>query len=148
MWTHLMRAGLGLGVFAAAVLFVAGCGEKGGTGGDAKDKDKGKPVAQAGKPEKDDSGSWWCKEHGIPEHDCALCSAKVAAEYKKKGDWCKEHDRPESQCFLCDPKRAEKFAAEYRARYGKEPPPIDSENIKGGKAKEGEKDADKKGEKK
>jgi hypothetical protein len=64
----------------------------------------------------------WCVEHGVPESICALCDAKVAAEYKQKGDWCKEHDRPESQCFLCDPKRAEKFAAEYEAKYGQKPP--------------------------
>ncbi len=151
MRMQLTRAGFTLGAFAALALFVAGCGEK---GQDAKDKDKGKPVAQAEKAgEKGEGGGdhsgWWCKEHGIPEHDCALCSAKVAAEYKKKGDWCKEHDRPESQCFLCDPKRMEKFAAQYRAKYGKEPPPVDPENVKGGKAKESEKDEGKKdGEKK
>lgn len=133
MRLQLTRAGLALGAFAAVALFVAGCSDKGGTGGDAKDKGKDKPVAQAGK---DDSGSWWCKEHGIPEHDCAQCDAKVAAEYKKKGDWCKEHGRPESQCFICNPKRAEKFAAEYRAKYGKEPPPRDDE--KGEKAEKKE----------
>lgn len=132
MRTHLMRAGLGLGVFAAAVLFVAGCSDKGSTGGAAKDKDKDKPVAKAGKPE-DDSETWWCKEHGVPEHDCALCKKSLVAEFKKKGDWCEEHARPESHCFLCNAKRAEKFAAEYRARYGKEPPPIEAKNIKGGK---------------
>lgn len=38
------------------------------------------------------------------------------------GDWCKEHNRPESQCFVCDPKRADKFAAEYEAKYGSKPP--------------------------
>ncbi len=64
----------------------------------------------------------WCVEHGVPESICALCDAKVAAEYKQKGDWCKEHDRPESQCFLCNPKRAEKFAVEYEAKYGQKPP--------------------------
>ena len=64
----------------------------------------------------------WCVEHGVPEDICALCNAKVAAEYKKKGDWCKEHNRPESQCFLCNPKLEAKFAAEYEAKYGKKPP--------------------------
>lgn len=67
----------------------------------------------------------WCSEHGVPEDICARCNAKVAAEYKQKGDWCKEHDRPESQCFLCDPKRADKFAAEYEAKYGSKPPKPD-----------------------
>lgn len=139
MRMHLVRAGLALGVIAA-VLFSAGCGDKGGAGGSPKDKEKS--VAQGEKAAEKGDGKdhgWWCAEHGIPEDDCALCNSKVAAEYKKKGDWCKEHDRPESQCFLCDPKRAEKFAAQYRAKYGKEPPPIDPENIKGGKTKEPEK---------
>ena len=150
MRMHLTRVCLGLGVVFALVVAAAGCGR---TGGDAKNKAGDKAVAQAEKDGEDgegggDHGGWWCVEHGIPEHDCALCSAKVAAEYKKKGDWCKEHDRPESQCFLCDPKRAEKFAAQYRAKYGKEPPPVEPENIKGGESKEGDKDADSKGEKK
>ena len=42
--------------------------------------------------------------------------------FKDKGDWCKEHERPESQCFACNPKLADKFAAEYEAKYGKRPP--------------------------
>lgn len=65
---------------------------------------------------------WWCAEHGVPEGECALCSAKVAADFQKKGDWCKQHDRPESQCFICYPEYEEKFAALYEAKYGKKPP--------------------------
>ena len=107
-----------------ALLTLSGCG--------SKDKAKGpksepKAVAEKGGGKKEADDGWWCKEHGIPEHDCAQCDAKVAAEYKKKGDWCKEHDRPESQCFICNPKRAEKFAAAYRAKYGKEPPALPPE---------------------
>ena len=64
----------------------------------------------------------WCVEHGVPEDLCGQCNAKVAADSKDKGDWCKEHERPESQCFLCNPKLADKFAAEYEAKYGKRPP--------------------------
>ena len=64
----------------------------------------------------------WCVEHGVPEDICALCNAKVTADFKQMGDWCKEHNRPESQCFVCDPKRADKFAAEYEAKYGSKPP--------------------------
>jgi hypothetical protein len=64
----------------------------------------------------------WCTEHRVPEELCAQCNAKVAAEYQQKGDWCKEHERPKSQCFLCDPKLEAKFAAEYEAKYGKQPP--------------------------
>jgi cobalt-zinc-cadmium efflux system membrane fusion protein len=71
----------------------------------------------------DKHDGWWCKEHGVPEGECALCSAKVAADFKKKGDWCKEHDRPESQCFICHPELEQKFAARYEAKYGSKPPP-------------------------
>lgn len=118
-----------LALFAAMAMLVAGCAKKDGGGDQAaaiKEKEKEKPA-------EDDSATWWCPEHGVPEHVCPLCDKKLVDEFKKKGDWCQEHARPESQCFLCNPKRAEKFAAEYRARYGKEPPPIDPENIKGGK---------------
>jgi hypothetical protein len=51
-----------------------------------------------------------------------MCSGKVAAERKKAGDWCEKHDRAKSQCFLCDPSLKERYAAVYRAKYGKEPP--------------------------
>ena len=109
---------------ALAVLAIAGCGGPG-----AKGPDAGKsatPTAGAS-----DTGAScsvaenWCGEHGVPEDICALCNAKVAAECKQKGDWCNEHNRPESQCFLCNPKRAEKFAAEYEAKYGSKPPKPD-----------------------
>ena len=52
-----------------------------------------------------------------------MCSAKVAAEFKKKGDWCEKHDRAKSQCFICDPSLEAKYAARYEAKYGKKPPP-------------------------
>src|SRR4051794_31932092 len=70
---------------------------------------------------------WWCVEHGMPEAECAQCNPKLAAKLKKEGDWCKKHNRPESQCVLCHPELKEKFAAEYRAKYGKEPPPMKEE---------------------
>jgi hypothetical protein len=70
---------------------------------------------------------WWCNEHGIPEGECSMCSSKVAAAFQKKGDWCQEHDRAKSQCFICDPAAKEKYAAKYRAKYGKEPPAIEDE---------------------
>jgi hypothetical protein len=66
--------------------------------------------------------SWWCAEHGVPEEICGLCDSKVAAAMQKKGDWCKEHDRPDSQCFKCHPELEAKFAAQYEAKYGKQPP--------------------------
>ena len=68
---------------------------------------------------------WWCQEHGIPEEECSMCNAKAAKACKAKGDWCEKHKRAMSQCFICDPKRKEFYAAKYRAKYGKEPPPIE-----------------------
>lgn len=65
---------------------------------------------------------WWCAEHGVPEEICAQCSTKLAAQFKAKNDWCQEHDRPESQCFVCDPALEQRFAAQYEAKYGKQPP--------------------------
>ena len=97
---------------AAAALTSGGCN---------KGEDK---TAQAADKTDDVSHGWWCAEHGMPEAECVQCNPKLAAEYKKNGDWCKEHNRPESQCFICHPELKEKFAAEYRAKYGKEPPPL------------------------
>jgi hypothetical protein len=65
---------------------------------------------------------WWCDEHGIPEEVCARCNTKLVANFKAKGDWCKEHDRPDSQCFVCHPEKEAEFAAQYEAKYGKQPP--------------------------
>ena len=99
-------------VMAMATLMVGGCGSNATEGPDSpKSATPATPVAIN-----------WCVEHDVPEDICAQCNAKVAAEYKQKGDWCKEHNRPESQCFPCNPKRAETFAAEYEAKYGKKPP--------------------------
>lgn len=150
-WT---RASVGLGLFAGLALLAAGCGQSSApTGGAVKDKGK---VASASKGDshdhaKDDKkdgeskhGGWWCDEHGVQEAECSMCNAKVAAEFKKKGDWCDKHDRAKSQCFLCDPKLKEKYAAQYRAKYGKEPPPTEDEE----KAKEGDKKDEKKADKK
>lgn len=143
--TKLMsRAGVGLSLFVGLALLAGGCSQSDTTGGQAKDsgKDKGGQVAKSDDKKDGDSkhSGWWCDEHGVPEGECSMCSAKVAAEFKKKGDWCDKHDRAKSQCFLCDPKLKEKYAAQYRAKYGKEPPPTEDEE----KAKEGEKKGEKK----
>lgn len=69
-----------------------------------------------------DHSEWWCQEHGVPEKVCGQCNSKLAAEFQKKGDWCRDHDRPQSQCFRCDPPLQKKFAAQYEAKYGKQPP--------------------------
>jgi hypothetical protein len=64
---------------------------------------------------------------GVPEDICAHCNSKVANKLKAKGDWCDEHGVPESQCFVCNPEFEKKFAAQYEAKYGKQPPPRDTE---------------------
>jgi len=97
-----------------AALMVGGCGGNVTMGPESSESTT--PAADAC------AVAGWCTEHGVPEELCAQCNAKVAADLKRQGDWCKEHNRPESQCFLCDPKLADKFAAEYEARYGKKPP--------------------------
>ncbi len=126
------RGGLVLALGAAVALVVLGCGKGEGTkpagsdGARGRDGDAAAARKDQGAEKKvHDHSEWWCAEHGIPEHLCSLCSEKVAAECKKKGDWCDKHDRARSQCFLCEPKLKEKFAAMYRAKYGKEPPPVE-----------------------
>jgi hypothetical protein len=100
-----------------ACLFLVGC------------KNESSPPAQEKKKEeasaakKDDHSGWWCKEHGIPEEECLVC-LHSEEELKKMNDWCEKHEFAKSQCFQCDPTLKEKFAAKYRAKYGKEPPPI------------------------
>jgi hypothetical protein len=67
---------------------------------------------------------WWCREHGIPEDECLMCKLSEE-ELKKKGDWCEKHEYAKSQCFACNPALRERYAAQYRAKYGKEPPEAD-----------------------
>jgi hypothetical protein len=105
-----------------AVILV-GCGQSNQIQG-TKNQKKPTRVAEQ-KP--DAHEGWWCVEHGLPEAECSLCNAKVAADFKGKGDWCQEHDRAKSQCFVCDPKLQEKYAALYRAKEGKDPPPLEEE---------------------
>jgi hypothetical protein len=114
-WNHWSAGALVAGVVALAVLS-GGCGP-------AENKTD-KPSQQA---DKDKHSGWWCAEHGMPEKECSMCQDEVAKSCKAKGDWCEKHDRAKSQCFKCDPALREKFAARYRAKYGKEPPPIEEE---------------------
>jgi hypothetical protein len=67
---------------------------------------------------------WWCREHGIPEDECLMCKLSEE-ELKKKGDWCEKHEYAKSQCFACNPALRERYAAQYRAKYGREPPEAD-----------------------
>jgi hypothetical protein len=109
-----------LALVAGVVLLAGGCGQ-----GPEKKVEGGKetPVKAKG-PKEHEHGEWWCEEHGIPEAECSMCSARVEKECKAKGDWCEKHNRAKSQCFKCNPKLKGFFAAKYRAKYGKEPPPI------------------------
>jgi hypothetical protein len=72
---------------------------------------------------------WWCREHGIPEHECLMC-LHSEEELKKKGDWCEKHEYAKSQCFGGNPKLRERYAALYRDKYGKEPPEADENPAK------------------
>ena len=116
----------------AIAISAGGCAKEGpnkdsSTAENAKNQ-KGKSEPQVAKGSGHDLNGYWCVEHGIPEEECSLCSAEKAAEFKALGDWCEEHDRAESQCFKCDPSRYDRFAAKYRAKFGKEPPrPPESE---------------------
>jgi hypothetical protein len=110
-------------IFALAASGVIGCGSAGSK--ISQTQSQGKEKASAS-----DHSSWWCDEHGVPEAECSACNAKVAAEFKKKGDWCDKHDRALSQCFICTPKARDRYAAVYRAKEGKEPPPVEDEEKK------------------
>jgi hypothetical protein len=130
--------GIAPGLFAALVMIAGGCADNGEPG---RSKSRGGvQIADARKgqsaDEKTAHSGWWCDEHGIPEAECSMCSAKVAKEFKAKGDWCDKHDRALSQCFICNPDRREFYAAKYRAKYGKEPPPIEDDEIGGAERKD------------
>ena len=110
----------------AAFLMFVGCDSKSVTT-EKKSVPTEKPPAAPATEKKEDAKSgeghdWWCDEHGVKEAECSMCSAKVAKERKRNGDWCEDHQRAKSQCFLCEPKLEAKFAAEYVAKNGKQPP--------------------------
>lgn len=126
-----VRSTVLLFILTGSILLATGC-SKDATANKGSGPAKGQD-AKSTEVAKDDHSGWWCAEHGIPEEECSMCSAKVAAECKKKGDWCDKHDRAKSQCFICDPKLKDQFAAKYRAKYGKEPPPIEGEEKKDSK---------------
>lgn len=121
----ILRGTVGLCLLAGVALILAGCEKKGDQGGTSKPQ--GTLVAKDDAKDGSKHAGWWCDEHGIPEAECSMCSPKVAKAFKDKGDWCEKHERAKSQCFICDPKLKEKYAALYRAKMGKEPPPIEEE---------------------
>lgn len=108
---------LTFGLVLASFVALVGCGSAPATKTAEKAGEKGKEVAAAGH----DHSHWWCAEHGVPEEVCSICSTKIAAKFKKDGDWCDKHDRADSQCFVCHPEKFAKFAAQYEAKYGKQP---------------------------
>lgn len=138
MKVRLSRTGVMLSLFGAVVLAAVGCSGD-NQPGTAKDKSTKGTATVAQEKKANDHSGWWCDEHGIPEAECTMCSKKVAREFKAKGDWCDQHDRAKSQCFICDPKLKEKYAAVYRAKLGKEPPPTEDEEQgkKDAKSKQG-----------
>ncbi len=100
--------------FAIVGLSMTACSKSTGKASTASDAQ----VADAGHSHE----GWWCNEHGVPEEVCAQCDAKLVADFKAKGDWCEKHNRPDSQCFICHPEKEAEFAAQYEAKYGKQPP--------------------------
>jgi hypothetical protein len=105
------------------VALVAGVPTVTGCGGDAQNGPAAASAKKAAEVAKAEGGhGWWCDEHGVKEEECSMCNPKVAKAFQDKGDWCRRHDRAKSQCFICDPSLKDKYAAEYRAKYGKEPP--------------------------
>lgn len=112
-----------IGSVAVIVIMASGCGQ---TASDGDATGGPSQVAQASRDDHeghdgegtDDHSGWWCAEHGVPEEECSLCSAKAAAKFKQAGDWCQEHNRAASQCFICDPSQAEKFAKLYEVKFG------------------------------
>ena len=113
----------GLVALIAAAVLASGCGKTDDKAG--KGKETGGKGTQVAKEKDHKHEGWWCDEHGVPEGDCSMCSDKVAKAIKDKGDWCKEHERAKSQCFICDASLKDKFAAQYKAKEGKDPPPPD-----------------------
>ncbi len=110
-----------------AAMLVVGCNQPVET---AKATKPAPAAKEADKHAHDHSG-WWCDEHGIPEAECSMCSAKVYKECQAKGDICDKHpDRAKSQCFICDPSLRAKFAAKYKAKEGKEPPEPEGQMVK------------------
>ena len=134
MSSFLTRGGPALALFAAAAVVASGCGEPAKTTGTGA----GKAVAKAD-PDKEAGGAhsgWWCDEHALPEGVCDLCHKNYREAEKAKGNWC-EHNRVKSSCFKCNPGLKEKYAAEYKAKFGKEPPAAeDDEKADEGKPKD------------
>lgn len=112
-----------LATFLLCVVVIAACDPKSGSTSTSTGTTEETKVAK-----KDPHSGWWCDEHALPEDVCDLCSRKYRESEKKKGNWC-EHDRVKTSCFKCTPEAREKYAKEYVARYGKQPPEPDPEEV-------------------
>ena len=137
MTKYLTRSGSAFALFASIAVLAGGCGKAGQPISETKGSEKEKVVAQNTGDKKgtgniEDTGDhsgWWCPEHGLPEHVCDLCSRKFREAEKAKGNWC-EHNRVKTSCFKCNPGLKEKYAAEYKAKFQKDPPPTEDEEEK------------------
>jgi len=116
-----MRRTIAMFVLMAGI-FLLGCNDKDTPKGGGSTASTSGAVAKAGNTH----AGWWCTEHGIPEDDCLMCKSEGGLDgealCKKKGDWCDIHHFCKSQCFGCDPKLRARYAAQYKEKYGKEPP--------------------------
>lgn len=126
----LTRGGSALVLLAAIAILAGGCGKASQPIGDTKEKVVAQNTGdQKGTGNVEDTGDhsgWWCPEHGLPEHVCDLCSRKYRESEKAKGNWC-EHNRVKTSCFKCNPGLKEKYAAEYKAKFSKDPPATEDE---------------------
>lgn len=132
--TKVLWRGGPLALFVVFAALAGGCGSTPGTGTgkaapDPKDTGTAKPTGKADGKEPGDHSGWWCDEHALPEDVCDLCSKKYREAEKAKGNWC-EHNRVKTSCFKCNPVLQAKYAAEYKAKFGKEPPAIEDEEKK------------------
>ena len=114
---------LAISVIAAVGLSVAACSKSSKDGAVARSAGVTEAAGHSHE-------GWWCDEHGVPEDVCAQCNTKLVADFKAKNDWCEKHNRPDSQCFVCHPEKEAEFAAQYEAKYGKQPPKPESEGEK------------------
>jgi cobalt-zinc-cadmium efflux system membrane fusion protein len=106
-----------IGLLALAGFLVSGCDSS--TDSPSVDNDVS-AESEAGHGH--NHGGWWCTEHGVPEEVCTRCQPKLAVAFQEEGDWCEEHGLPDSQCFVHHPELEAKFAAQYKAKMGEEPP--------------------------
>lgn len=142
MTKFVTRSGSAFALFAMIAILASGCGKATQTD-ETKGSEKDRPVAKNdGYKDKDldkkgdgknedagDHSGWWCPEHGLPEHVCDLCSRKYREAEKAKGNWC-EHNRVKTSCFKCNPGLKERYAAEYKAKFKKDPPATDEDEEK------------------